>query len=532
MSKPRALVLLGIIVVLLAVSIPALGTRSPALRRLALTVWNLRYPPVRAPAAGPVTVFVRASARRQVMEGFGASVRTLVSEGRDTLTPSLRLRALDALYRQVGITMGMVDQMLVESRSPAGEGQNDNHDPRAIDWSGFQTRAVDVMKTKLFDLPPARGFDDYHLGQRVNTRWASPWLADLRKTDYRVYVDEAAEQIVAACIYWRDHVGPVPRRLQPFNEPLSGNEELRDGTRQDLVDIVKRTGDRLATEGFGDVRFVVPSEETEEQSYTSASAILADPHARSYVGAIGYHPYPYESPYANIRRLLRTSGLGHPDASRIAARQRLRELARAHNLPLWMTEVSNGGVDPRSYDDFRGRAIHIHDELTYADAAAYLAMASMWDISQPLHDTVVGPEAHEGTVVLVDSREDSVTITGIGYAMGHYARWVHRGAVRVEADAGDTLLQVTAFRDDRRGTLTLVLINNAGSSRTATVKVDGVRLSGEISGEQSTASAYWKSVPPILPRSDGFEIAMPETSVTSLMATFEQSPSSGTEQRN
>lgn len=531
MSRVRAAAVVIVVVLVLAVSIPALVRRSPPLRRLAFAVWNLRYPPLRPPAAGPTSVLVRASVRRQVIEGFGASVRTLASDGPDTLSPALRLRALDAAYRQVGLTMGMVDQMLVESRSPTGEGQNDNRDPLAIDWSGFQTHAVDVMRPALLDLPPARGFDDYHLGQRFNTRWASPWLAALRATDYRLYVDEAAEQIVAACLYWRDHVGPVPKMLQPFNEPLSGNEEVRDGTTQDLVDIVRRAGDRLAAAGFGDVRFVVPSEETEEKSYASASAILADPRARSYVGAIGYHPYPYTSPYVNVRRLLRTSGLGHPDANRIAARQQLRELARAYTLPLWMTEISAGGVDPRSYDDFRGRAIHIHDELTYADASAYLAIASMADVTQPVHGRAVGPEAHEGTVVLVDSSADSVAITGLGYAIGHYARWVRRGAVRVEADAGDPLLQVTAFRDDKRGKLTLVLINNAGSSRVTTVTIDGVRLIGDITGEQSTTSAYWQSVAPIRPRADGFEIAMPHTSVTSLTATFDPSAASSSAER-
>ena len=44
-----------------------------------------------------------------------------------------------------------------------------------------------------------------------------------------------------------------------------------------------------------------------------------------------------------------------------------------------MTEVSHAEVDPRSFDHLRGRAIHIHDEMVYADASAFYGMNAMWD---------------------------------------------------------------------------------------------------------------------------------------------------------
>ncbi|HYM22620.1 MAG TPA: hypothetical protein VEU08_05415 [Vicinamibacterales bacterium] len=446
-------------------------------------------------------------------------MRTLVTDGRDRLTPPLRARALDAAYRQVHLTMGMIDDMLWESRGSWNQRQNDNDDPNAIDWSGFQTAEVDALRPKLFDLPEAKGFDGYYLGQRTSTRWADRWLASLRSRDYDRYLDEAAEQIAAACIYWRDHVGPVPTYLQPFNEPLSGNRELAGGTTRDLVDLVSRVGDRLTREGFGYVRFVVPSEESEEASLRSAQAILADPHARAYVGAIGYHPYPLTSAYANVPRLLHTSGRGHPERDRIAVRARLRDLAHRYGLPLWMTEVAQGGVDPRSYDDFRGRAIHIHDELTYADASVYSGMVSMADRTEGLHGSPVPIADHEGTVVLIDSKAGTLDITGIGRAIGHYARWVERGAVRIDAEAGDALLQATAFRDDVRRRLTLVLINNSGSARTAAISVDGVSITGPISGEESTPAAYWVPMKPFeASTSSRFEINMLALSVTTLVA--------------
>jgi hypothetical protein len=112
-----------------------------------------------------------------------------------------------------------------------------------------------------------------------------------------------------------------------------------------------------------------------------------------------------------------------------------------------MTENSNAG-EPLSYDGFRARAIQIHDEFLYAGASAYFGMHAIWDLaSQRLHtgsDNLYGFD-NEGNVVLVNNDTGAVDITGIGYAIGHYARWTKPRSVRVEAASSDRLVQVTAF---------------------------------------------------------------------------------------
>jgi hypothetical protein len=55
---------------------------------------------------------------------------------------------------------------------------------------------------------------------------------------------------------------------------------------------------------------------------------------------------------------------------KVAVRRSLRDLGRKYALPVWMTEVSHGDVPALSFDGLLGRAIHIHDELVYANAAA------------------------------------------------------------------------------------------------------------------------------------------------------------------
>lgn len=469
-------------------------------------------------AQEPVVIAIDRNVTHQTMFGFGATTTASMSGFTDYLSTTQRQEAVRQVYAEIKLTTGNLEGALLESPGDYSQRRNDNSDPFNLNSSGFQTTWADYLKTKILDLAQPLGFNDFFLAQKVNVRWASPWLDTIRSTNFNLYLDEVAEQVEAGHLYWRNQYGIQPELQMPFNEPLSGNRELLNGTTNDLVAIVKRVGARLQTNGFN-VRFVLPNEETEEKSLSSAQAVLADPVARPYVAVIGYHTYPYGSVYADISRILSTSGAGRPDSERIAVRRQLRDLGRQHNLPLWMTEVSNGGVSALSYDDFRGRAIHIHDELVYADAAAYFGMNAMWDTRSAIdHGLSSSVDAHEGTLVMVDTAgHGRVYITGIGYAIGHYARWIRKGARRIDATSPDPLVQVTAFDDVVRGRLAVVLINNASAAKQLRLTFQGYSLAGQVEGEQSTTNAYWQALPPFAPTDRGeVEIQVPALSVTSL----------------
>jgi O-glycosyl hydrolase len=293
---------------------------------------------------------------------------------------------------------------------------------------------------------------------------------------------------------------------------------------------VKRAGDRLRIAGFPELKFVVPNEETVTRTIDVARVILEDPDARKYVAAIGYHVYPYGSPYASVPRILHASGAGRPDEESIHQRRSLRDLCRRFNVAAWMTEVSHGEVDPRSFDHLRGRAIHIHDELVYADAAAFYGMNAMWDKkTHAEHFAGRGGEAPDGylteqdTIVLVENDSRTVLITGMGYAIGHYARWLKRGAVRVEAASDDPLVQVTAFRQEAPGRLVLVVINNASDARALKVDLSSLSVAGPVAGEESREHVRWRAIEPFQPESSSrIRIAVPARSVTTFAAGLDR----------
>jgi len=449
-----------------------------------------------------VAIRVDASLTYQTLDGFGAS-HIALAQGpkKDYLSKKLRTKAIDAVYAQVHLTTGNVDSGPIETPANATDlfrqQANDDDDPFHFNWQGFNFSGLDITREKLIDLARPKGFVNFYPGFNVSVRWGNTWMKAIRAKDYNRYLDEAAEQVAAGMIHWRDSYGSVQKYLKIFNEPTSGNQELDPGSLQEVIDVTKRVGERLRKEGFSGVKFVVPGEETEEKSFRVAAAILADPEAGQYVGVIAYHTYPYGSTYCDISRILNTSGRGSPDPERVAVRRQLRDLAAKYGLPLWMTEVSHGAASPLSFDDLLGRAIHIHDELVYADAAAYFGMLNLVNAHTTRGRDPFTQE--EGSIAIVDETWDKVYITGIGFAIGHYARWIPPGYLRVDATSGDPLLLVTAFRDEARKRLVLVLINNEAQPTTVSVQLKGFaqELPLKFTGEQSSAQGAWAPVVPI-----------------------------------
>lgn len=466
--------------------------------------------------ARPVSVSIDESVTHQVIEGFGATTTEYIDpvSGKD-LMGALRPRVIEAVYGQVHLTMGHLDVYPYENYDPSRYATaNDDGDPFRFNWPAFNFVRSEGQKTGIVDLARRYGFDNFTIHGGTNVRWSDPWMADVRRRDYRLYLEEMAENVVAPLIYWRDKFGVVTRWHHLFNEPTTGNHELAGGGVQEVVDLVKAVGARLDHEGFGDMRLVVASEETEEASLASARAILADPEARRYVGAISYHTYPYGSVYSDVNRILATAGQGRPDAGRIKVRNDIRDLAKQYGLQVWMTEVSNGRAGP--LDSLRGRAIQIHDEMGYADASSYWAMFEAWDMLAPRGAW------DEDCPVYFDRVRGTVGIGGIGYAIGHYARWVERGAVRVESETDDPLFLASAFRDDTRKRIVAVVINNHREPVSMILRASGrVELSGEVKGEQSSAEGYWLPLTTAALHEDGsISTVLPAWSVTSLSVGF------------
>jgi hypothetical protein len=553
--------------------------------------------PTAAPVGG-VTVTVNTGTTHQTMDGFGAEYIGYLSPPL-TLNGAQIGQVLNLAFGQVQLTMGNADQLL-ESPAPIFTSARDSNagNPFSVDqnaaswgnnpfswningWQGWalanthanwiaaQSNAADGQGGFL--TAKQLGFTDYYLGNTFpNLKYENPWLAAIRDagnlTDYR---NKVARQVLAYVVWYQEMYGEIPALMQMGNEQFSGNKSSFTQANVDtyppgpypnigvleMVDLVKACGARLdANVSSGLItmtppKFLVGTEETEGFSYELASAILSDSSASQYVGAIGYHEYPYGSEFSSLANLLRNAAgsndqgtPGAPSSAAISIRNQLRDLAAAHGVNLWLTEVSHGtaagangvAVDGNSFDTLRGRAIDIHYNLIYANISALILQGGYYDTALEAGHTgqsftlsqlksQIGPDFAVLGDPFANGGTGQFDITTGGYAIGHYARWVKKGDVRVDATSSDPLVMVTAFQSSARSTITFVLINNDSRPRPVTFTLSGNQFNGNLSGEQSISGSYWTSLGSITPTdANDLTIMLPALSVTSLSGPISQ----------
>jgi hypothetical protein len=465
------------------------------------------------------TITVDTAATRQVLHGFGSTHAFAVVVD-DRMTGDQWRRAISALAVEIGSRTGTAP-------APAEDRRAKPLEPAARFSRPLDFHGVDSL-FRLYGRYSPEGIGDIVPFASINTRWAHRWLNELKTTDYPRYLDEIAGKAVATVADWKRRSGREPELLQLWNEPVTGNRELAGGTSADLLAIIKHTGRRLREAGYSKVRFLAGNEETVGASLKDLRAIAEDEEARGYVGAIGYHSYPYGSDYSYVPRLLasRARGVEPPSA---AERRELRALSRSLGIPVWMTEVSNGyspggpraakeSYVPDSIDWIVGRAAHIHDEFRFAGASAYFGMLAIWTDREDRNHFPDGGSKNlrsEGdNLLLVDTAADEVIITGMGRAMGHYGRWLRRGARYLESESSSPFVLVSPFLD--RGRLVVVLVNVARLPVRTVLQLRSMEFAGTLVGEQTRAGAAWAALGSFNVRGPALTLDLPAWSLTTV----------------
>lgn len=477
-------------------------------------------PIARKPAPATATIKINTAQTRQVLEGFGAThYLSVVSPNR--MTDSQWRRTVQGLTVEIGATAG-VGPPPIEATRPLSPG---SHFSRPVDFTGVETLVGFYQR-----FSPV-GTGELYPTANINTIWHHRWLTDMKTFDYPRYLEQIAGKAIDTVAQWVALKGSEPTYLQLWNEPLSGNRELVGGTVRDLTTIIKHTGKRLREAGYAKVLLVVPNEETPLNTIEDMRTIAQDAEALTYIGALGYHSYPYGSDYSYIPRLLSIRAQGQLPVLAVQERVELRNLSRRLGIPVWMTEVSNGyspagpraakeSYEPDSIDWLIGRAIHIHDEFRFAGASAYYGMLAVWtDITDREHFPGGGSHnlrSNGDSLILVDTAVDEVIVTATGRAIGHYGRWLRRGARYLDAESSSPFVLVSPFLD--RDRLVNVLVNTGATAARVTVTLDGAVFTGPAAGEQSRADARWRAIEPFATSSASFAVDVPGWSVTTVAA--------------
>ena len=109
----------------------------------------------------------------------------------------------------------------------------------------------------------------------------------------------------------------------------------------------------------------------------------------------------------------------------------------------------------------------------------------------------------------------------MGYAVGHYARWLTRGAIRIAAASENPRVVVTGFRDQAAGRIVVVVVNNETTEQLLRVRASGASPLSQATGEASYGSVRWEAIPAFAAAPDGdFELTAPAKSVLSIGIPF------------
>jgi glucosylceramidase len=105
-------------------------------------------------------------------------------------------------------------------------------------------------------------------------------------------------------------------------------------------------------------------------------------------------------------------------------------------------------------------------------------------------------------VVTIDSRTGAVSRNDYYYALGHYSRFVQRGAVRVASTATAKGIDNVAFRNPDAGTVVLVVTNSNTVAHRLSVAQGSTRFQYDLPA-QSVATFVWqppRAIAQALPR--------------------------------
>ena len=409
-------------------------------------------------ASSAARVTVRLSAARQVIRGFGGSERSwtdphLAGSANVNVPAPVQAQILTALYKKLGLTMvrDLID--------PGIQGYAGG----PLNFAKADAQARYVKQARLYGLKTFFPAPVYLEG------WMTP-------SDPASYVDWA----MALLERWRS-LGVTPPYYSVLNEP----QVAKNFPPQWLHDVVIQLGQRMRAAGFK-TKLIIPDDENPIDGYRRAVAVLQDPQARKYVGAVAFHIYRIGGPsdWAKLRRL-----------------------ASQYKLPLWMTEYTNP-----SYSTYPGAfdwAVKIHELLT---TGGVNAVFYLWGF---FGDWKAGSAAAPITIHFNKGVFVSWSKTPLYYLMGQYSKFVRPGFTRVDASSSDSAVLVSAYKHAKR--VVVVAVNTASDTQTLRVHVSGGAILRKVSLVQTTAGGGLKALKPLRSRHGAFGTVLPAESVTTFL---------------
>jgi len=242
--------------------------------------------------------------------------------------------------------------------------------------------------------------------------------------------DKLAANVLEELRYWKENGMEMPF-YSLVNEP----GRIEKISTDYLLEVIKLLGPKLREAGIN-TRLVITDDWSAGGAYKRCSAILEDPEARQFVGALAYHLYGGKG---NVRKMA--------------------ALSQTYHLPVWMTEFSGsrymgsqGGVNWAST---------MHDLMVNGNVSA---IDYMWAFFGEYSEK----RWPGNTLVLLKTGANGLRYRGYEFntmyqAMKLFARFIRPGFTRIASIGASRTIKTLAFT--RGHTVVITLINASDSKQ-------------------------------------------------------------------
>jgi glucosylceramidase len=156
--------------------------------------------------------------------------------------------------------------------------------------------------------------------------------------------------------------------------------------------------------------------------------------------------------------------------------------------PLLLTEFSVGAAygetAPGPHTSWKGVERYANELIE--DFNNYMAAETIWNLlvdetGGPYHDRAGGSRAQ----IVVDPEKDEMILEPTYYAVGHFSRFVKRGARRIGTSSFTDSIAVTAFKNPDGG-IAVIALNRDGETKKPRLRMEGVTAPLELPGHSLT----------------------------------------------
>ncbi len=423
------------------------AVKIPALAALVLVLASS----LAAAGEPPVTITIDGGKKRQVIAGFGGTVGWIYP------TKEKLPEVADLLFKDLGASILRISA-LTRNGDPSDEGspepENDNADPRKIDWQRFDFEACEAEQAAVARAAAERG-----LKTIVAASWSPPgWMKENKSRKWGGALKPGMEaelgELWTAYLVWMKKQGVEVSAIAIQNEPeVRWSYPTAEFTPEALDKTARAVAARIRAEkGAPAVKLLGP--EVSQLGRTKPYLEAMSKETLAETGAVSVHAYSLSVDYHDI------------DAYRKLWREARPMFAKLRK-PLWLTELSNSpgafsGKDAGSWAEALAWARHMHLALVEGECSAVLFWGLYFD------------KKGEALLYAERNKAEKYEITPKFHTSKNFYKFIRPGAVRVESSPAEGSLETCAFWHPERRELVCVVINPGGERRLGTFDLKGL----------------------------------------------------------